>query len=878
MTQATIIAARRAVAIQFRSILRDWAALGLIAPVAIVDVEHGGPSDSALAAYVVGDGPRRTELLTGTLSRGIVSVARLCVVSVVDDEHNVVSMSEANRARTQVLSALPQARLISANLLAGSGDDDWAGRGAAMMGWHNYALSPEDAASPSQGLAPLRRSSDDPRWLIYLVGSLCSLLGLWKGQESSVLDTREAPSGELVVPLRVFSRALSANDVEHAVHSKLLDVGQRYPLPRVDLSRAVVAGDESLAAVGMADALLDKHEEVLPRSRVSPPPPPAKPLDFLTALRQFFRFLVDALRNAPSRIADDLWRRARAKVAHTVQSVVFGGADSSFAVVVRGVRADGSCASWTEFESGLESVIHRSAPGAELTAPAQYPQLWHDFVDGGMTLLDAGRRSQDLAPRTMGVHVAVVATTARVAPSHREAFRLPNHLAPHLPGWEVEAGDDISAGRLYTSLDLLGRTQPHLAADLAAEKHRLRTWSGNTANSYVGRLGRRLGDAFRSTVTEVQELNQRIAALQAQEALPDEIGKSQEALARRIKILAITGIVGLLALIALIVLGAVGLVLGLGVIVALIVIWALTSVMVYMKAQQRLYQLLHKREQAATQLQVALRHRQEALEDLRRLARVYRQFLDWSRAFSAFVHAPLGRVPERSAAAVLIGQGMPRSIRLGAAVPNDEAIDEVCNDWRHQLFPAGWLSDCWKEFISEVPASLGQRRFDVQADTEVLFTDQNPDGLGSILTRWSTAIEETSVNRKASTTFLRKVRALSLDDESARTRLLSTVNVRDSESGDLRTVTTSEFLEGLDRSYQGSAMSFLSAMFSPSATDVNIRSIRDNQLNQEFDGLALATVLMQTGGAFPLYEFRTRSSYHPPEPLDDNPNPSDIYL
>lgn len=466
----------------------------------------------------------------------------------------------------------------------------------------------------------------------------------------------------------------------------------------------------------------------------------------------------------------------------------------------------------------------------------------------------------------------MVATTARVAPPRSESFRLPTHLAPHLPGWEVEAGDDIAAGRLFMALDLLGRTQPHLATDVAAEKHRLRAWSGNTSNSYVGRLGRRLGEAFRATVAEVQELNERIAGLQAQDGLPDEIGKSQEALARRIKILAVIGVVGLLALIALIVFGVLGLMVGLAVIAGFILAWALSSVLVYMKAQQRLYQLLHRREQAATQLQLALRHRQEALEDLRKLARVYRQFLDWSRSFSAFVHAPLGRVPERLAPPVLIGQGMPRSLRLGTAVPDDESVDEVCNGWRQQLFPAGWLSECWKEFLTAVPASLGQRRYDLQADSEVLFTDQNPDGLGSILTRWSLAIEQASSNRPPSAAFLGKVRALSLADEGARTRLLRTVKVRD-ELGELRTVTRTEFLEGLDWSYQGSPMSFLPAMFSPSATNVNVRRINEDQLNQEFDGLALATVLMQTGGAFPLHEFRSVASATEPTPVTPVPPP-----
>jgi hypothetical protein len=68
-------------------------------------------------------------------------------------------------------------------------------------------------------------------------------------------------------------------------------------------------------------------------------------------------------------------------------------------------------------------------------------------------------------------------------------------------------------------------------------------------------------------------------------------------------------------------------------------------------------------------------------------------------------------------------------------------------------------------------------------------------------------------------------------------------------------------------------MSFLPAMFSPSATNVNVRRINEDQLNQEFDGLALATVLMQTGGAFPLHEFRSVASATEPTPVTPVPPP-----
>lgn len=854
MTGATVLAARRPIAVQLGAILRDWGSLGLISPVVVVDVDSARGNEQP--ATTIDGATVRPELLTDSLARGVVDVVRVCVVSVVDSDDDVAGRADCTRMQSAVIGAVPQARLVPVALFAGSGSDDWAARMQPPMGWHNFALSPEDAASPSGGGAALTRSSDDARWLTALVGSLCSLLGLWVGQARSVLDDRSAPSGDLVVPLRIFSRSLSAEGVDEAVLRSLLDVGQRYPVPRVNLASAVVVDDEAATALGMADALMVKHQDVLPRPRSVPPPPPRQLLDFKTALRMFLRFMLDAIRNAPRRIAEELWYRSRATMANAVQHVVFGGGDSSFTVVVRGVRADGSAASWAEFESGLDSVISRSTAGAELTAPPQKPQLWLDFVDGGMTLLDGGTRCQELPPRTMGTQVAVVTTTQRVAPAQGDRFVLPDHLSPWLPNWEVEPGDDIAGGRLFGALDILGRTQTHLATQIAAEKQRLRDWSARHTNSYVGRVGRRLGDGFRATVAEVEGLNERIARLQEQADLPDDVAKSQDALAKRMRILAVIGLLGLVAGILLIVFDVLALITGLIVLVGFLIVWFLSGALVYLKGQQLLYQLLNRRTQLDTDLETARRHRAEALEDLRRLSRAYRQFLDWSRAFGSFVQAPLGQPPACSPQKLLVGQGLPRSIGLGMALPDADAVDEVCNRWRLQLFHAGWLSDCWTEFLKTVPASLGQQRYAVQSDPGVLLTDPNPDGQGPILTRWSAAVARDAAERAASVGFLQGVGQLSLTDEQARERLLNRIAVRDSTTGQVAIGSRQDFVQGLDREYEGTLFTFSDAMFSPLAATAGVREVRQTQLFREFNGLAMATVVVQTGGAYPPSEYR----------------------
>ncbi len=868
----TIIAARRPIGVQIQAVLRDWAALALIKPVAFIDLDAVLP-DGTVPVVILEDGVTRTAHLQEELGRRRVDVVRLCVVSLVDVAGGSVIASSAVSVASMLRDAIPSATFVQSQLIVGSPGQDWAGRSNPLLGWHNLALSPEDAQSPDRGLSPLARSADDPKWLFSVVGSLCSLLGLWPGQSAGVLDDRIPPTGGAVTPVRSYVRSLAAEAVEHAVAKQLFTFGEHYPAPRVDTGSAVIVDDEAGVAMGMADAVLDKHPEVLPRTRVSPAPRPVQPIGFMDALKQFFAFMVNAVKGAPRALADAMMHRAAAGMARAVHGVVFGGADSGYTVVVRGVRADGSPVSWAEYESSIEAVLRKGAPSSELSAPPQNPQVWSDFLDGAFTLLDAGNRSPELQPRTVGSQRAIVATTARVAPSPEDKFRLPPHLAAFLTSWEVEASDDIDAGRLYDELPRRVGTQAHLALDAGTERQRLKDWATRSGQSYVGRMGRRLGDAYRALVKEIDDLNRRVDELTAAAALPDDVGDDQVELAKRIRLLSILAVV---VVVALGVLTGFGVLLLLWAIVGIVVAllgWIIGGTVMYLKGQQKLHHFLHRQAQRTTDLETAIRHRNEALEDLRRLARAYRQYLDWSRALSAFLHAPLGNPVEEEAAALVVGQGLPRSIGVGVALPDSEAVDEVANQWRLQLFRVNWLADAWAEFLSDVPVALGAVRHRIQSDPQVLFADQSIDNDGSVLTRWSKAVSESATVRAASATFLDRVKALTESDQRSRDRLLSRVMVRDATSGEAREESRVEFNEGLGEGSRRLQSTFLGGMFSPNALAVDIRSVQDEVLQTHSLGLDSAIVLVQFGGAYPIDYFSHGPEGDPAPGIAGDPAP-----
>lgn len=850
-SDVVVIAARRPAAVALQAVLHDWMVQGLVRPCRIVDLDSVVEGQSAVPTAVLGAEGVRTAPLQQDLSHTRVSRVRLAVVGVVDEDATAVAPAQAARVLEAIRETVPNVAIVQLNVSAGSPDAAWAERALAVFGWHNLAISPEESVAPSQGSAALTRSLDDPRWLLLLTGTLCSMTGLWPGQEHAPFDDRQAPSGGLIVPVRGFSRSLSSGSVQDALATRLISVHDRYPTPRIDVSYALTIDDEAANAVTMAEQLLAKHPDVMPRVRHRTPPPAPQRIGAWEAIRQFVSFAGEALANAPKSALDAIGHSMSQATAGAVQNAVFGGADSGFAVVVRGVRADGSSASWGEYEQSLDSVIRRAAQHGELEPVSQKPQLWHDFIDGGMTLLDAGNRSPELPPRTSGSHKAVIATTDRVGIDPVDAFTLPPSLAAFLPNWRIEAGDDIAVGRLFERLDHLAQSQPHLGQAISTERNRLREWANRARGSYSGHLGRRLGDAHRETIAEVESLTGLVEQLSKQPPPPDSMREEQDELASNVRVMtavAATLIAIVVALTALSVLAWPWLV---ALLVLIVAGWAGAGAWLHVKSSARVYAYLNRLRAATTELDDATRHRIEALEDLRRISRSYRQYLDWSRAFGAFIHAPLGHGAPSGERHLHVGQGMPMNLAVGVAVPDDEAIEDVANRWRGELFRVGWLSDAWRAFLADLPPSLGNLRHRLQQDPSLLRNDPSIDGV-PVLTRWSSALAESAATRQIPEATSRHILDLTRSDAEARDRLLSRVLVRDS-TGAPREVSRTEFIEGLDHSEV--LGSFQPGMFNRAGSVVDIRQVRDTLVQEDATGLDVALVVMQVGGAYDAGQF-----------------------
>ncbi|WP_297741475.1 hypothetical protein [uncultured Tessaracoccus sp.] len=846
-----ILAARRPLAVLLSAMLQDLTVQGLVNTCRIVDLDALRDDHAAVPVKVLRPDGVAGAALQQDLANVDVTRLRVAVVGDVDDEECVVSQEQAVRVLEALQSTMPGAPITQLSVSAGSPDSQWQRRSLVLYGWHNLVISPEESRAPGRASSPLRSSTRDPKWAMLLCGTLTSLLGLWPGQAAGPFDDRQPPSGQLVVPIRGFSRSLSSGSVQHALGERLVSVAERYPAPHTSSGHVVTVDDEASRVVGMAERLFELHPDTMPRVRHASPPPRPRDIGVGAALKEFFQFLGSALSGAPGRLMRAVDQAASRAVASTVQNAVFGGSDSGYAVVVRGVRADGSSSSWAEYEQSLESVIRRSTrTSGDLPPVLQNPKLWRDFVGGGFSLLDAGQHAQGLDPFTSGSQPAIVPTTDRVAHDPRDTFTLPASLAAFLPNWEIEPGDDIAVSRLFERLDHLSRTQPHLSQAITTQKNRLREWAEDARNSYAGHVGRRLADAHRATIREVDELTEKVNHLSAQPEIVDDSAELQDNLAMQVRVL--TGVSGsiiaiLVALTALQVFAWPWLLVG---IVMTFLGWMSSGAVLLTRSKAKEYALLNHLEQRQTALDDAIRHRMEALEDLRKISRSYRQYLDWSRVLGAFLHAPHGHPSEASERDVHVGQGMPLNIAIGVAVPDRDAIDDVANAWRGALFATGWLSEPWMEFQRELPASLGSFRMQLANDPALLESDPTIDGM-PILTRWSRAMAAHAATRTVSASFQSKIVHETLRDTNARNRLLSRVIVRESHSGQASEVHRDEFMAGLDQDGQ-QRDSFQHGLFAAETSVLDIRSVTDTIRQDQSNGLDKALVVIQTGRAIPI--------------------------
>ena len=855
-----ILAARRTTAVQVLDVLRDWSTLGLLAPVHVVDMDSVRPGELLVPALVLEGGRTRPVVLQEECAnRSRTDLVRVVALTEVGRTVAGVTDGEALALLNAVRSSLPAVEIVPLHVIGLSLQAAHVPDDIGWLGWHNVAIAPENSLAPTQGASPIVYDPSDPVRLTHLVAAVASLVGLWASEPSGALDRRPVAPGRSIVAARAFSRHLSADAVETELLSRLASVELGYPVPMHEGSATWVVQDELGAASDMADALLDKHAYVLPRPRRMPTRSAPKKIGALEALKMLFAFLWQAIRNAPRAFLDGAIHRVSARTAAFVTGTVFGGGDAEYTVVVNGIRADGTPASWPEIDEALEATASRTGVATTALSNADLSPFWHDYVGAGLTLLDAGKRSGELLPRVDGARRGIVTTATKVAPDPSEVFSPPEAVAAYIKDHTVAASDVLAARALDARLASIAQEYPHEATQVNNARSQLKEWFGERERSYTGRVGLRLARAITDTRDEVARLAQTLRSAQEASDVPAAIEEQQRKLALALKMVLGGALLVAAAAVLVFFLGVFGILILIGVLAFTVVGWLVTSLVMFIRGQRDLFALLHQRSELASQIELLRRQLTEAIDDVRRLSRTYRQYLDWTKAFGRFVQAPLGNPVRRSDSEVLLGSGLPRNHRFGSARPEELVLDETAARMRKDLFNVGWASPAWEAFLHDVPQEIGQDAFRIREDPDLLWSDPGVTRT-SMLTSWADQVSRRTDWKGATDGLqLRVSELLSGPGADLAPKLLANVQTRSSLSGSTESVTYENFINRLDSeaAVTGAHQSFDRAMFSDTAQGSEPWAVADTVMRSSSANLGRTIVVTQLSHGFNAYDMWT---------------------
>lgn len=868
-----VVAARRSTIVSLVDVLRDWSSIGLIGPVHAVDVDSMRPGELLVPCTVVAAGANRGAVLQEeAASRESADMSsdtvRLCALTEITDTVSSVSDDEALSLLETVRTALPGVEIVPLHLIGIALHGATPTQELGWLGWHNVVIAPENSLAPTQGVSPIVSGTNDPVRVTHFAAAVCSLGGLWAAEPSGPLDARPIAPGRAMVAARSFTRHLSAAAVESELLTRLADVGQGYPVPLFEGASAWVIEDEVAAVTDMAEALLTKHADLFARPREMPRPTPPKRIGAIDALKMLFTFLGQAIRNAPKAFLNRAISDASARTAALVGGAVFGKGEAAYAVVVHGVRADGLPASWADIDEALEvAAAHVVGRPAVHRSDADLSTLWKDFVGGGLTLLDAGARSPEMPPRMTGSRRGIVTTATRVAPDPAECFAPAQGVAPYLRDPEVSSYDPVAARALHDQLATLGERQPHILGQVSSAKTDLQHWFRDRERSYTGRVGLRLMQAVAGVRDEITSYSAALRAAQSASEVPSQIEQQQRGLASKLKLACVLALLAFLAVGVITALGSPGWRFLVAMTVAIAAVWLAASLAMFIRGQRDLFTLLHRRRELTGQVEILRQHLADALEDMRRLSRAYRQYLDWAKAFGRFVQAPLGRPSAQADSEFLIGSGFPRNHRFGAARPDDVVLDETAAMMKRDMFGVGWASEAWQAFIADVPREMGKDAFRLREDSDLLFVDPGV-ARDSLLSAWADTVVKREDWLGATETLRERVDGLlGGPDAGFAPQLLADVDTRAAD-GTVESISYASFINRLDSEVapSGPQQRFDRAIFADHAQGAEPWRVAEHLATSSSAHLGRTLVVTQLSRGFNPYDLSLGPQRSPTEP------------
>ena len=726
-----ILDSRDPISVRVLDILSDWYASGWLShfsSISTSEIESKGPN---VASALVREAASRTRPPN---TKRVLDIRdsdeiRLIVLDVMGESPDWLQRREELHSAAQLLNqALPH-RTAAVDVLVPYFGARWEDI-PSWPSWDTVICAPEQSNSLEQPGLPLFASRSNEQELDELAAHagafVASATGLWTGMGQGYFD--ETDHIDDIRAGRSVHRRVDAS----AMADQLRDLSFRSEMIR---------SAEASSALSMA-VLSERAEALRPLiNTVSSPEPKPGPtvqkIGVWAAIKMFVSFMFSALVRAPVDVARSMTYRVKAGAATTLQNVIFG-TESNKVILVGGVAAStpGEDIRATEEKLADLDAKLRSVPGLvipETAIGASQRSFWQACFDNAFALVSGTRQGrgevciQEGLPRYFPVD--------QVAPVVGN-WRPEGELVSGIPVAGIELSDVRAVRSARAVLEASqqaeygwqGRADDHLVT--------LRDAASPWLSSFMGQVGLMISSGLGSYEQRVADL---LAALQAVSQVDTDEAEDLIKGLRRFTGIAAAGVAGVVAvawLLHLVLVPGVPALLitgvaSIGLVVAVLVKSATTK--------QKLFQLQHRRQQEHEyRLNQVVVELPVAVENARRLARLYAQYRVWGPVLSAFLSAPFGVAQGRAAQFPGMTGAVPKSVSCG--VYADAAIDDsarvAAGIAEGMRLPVAQL---WAEFARlshEVFVSVRPQFQRVPADDLFGQSDTQPD---AFLLQWAGA-------------------------------------------------------------------------------------------------------------------------------------------
>lgn len=718
------------IAAEVAAVLSDWSASGWVSSFAFVSV-----------AEVLMRGPDSANVVTTRPPTATSAARTQRIIDIMDDPDVrlvmldpvgssiewVTARERLHSAAHRLTEALKQ-RLGAIDLLIAWHGGAWTDDLRAWPGWDTLVAAPETAPTITNPGLPIFSDTTDPAAVADLAAHAAafaaSVVGLWTGANTSPFDDTDLTDDIRLG--RSNHRRMDASAIADRVREAVLNIR--------------TLRDPKALATSSSEELDRRVRELRGMINLAEPPKmPARPkqteISLGKLLKMFFSFMFTAMLRAPGDAVKGLVHRTKAGVAATMQRSLLG-AESGLILNVGGVTAEDGGQQALHREEGLERVAQAVSqlPGVTMPgggAAVSQRHFWSSTFDNAFALLSGSRQAS--------ADFFLFDGEPRYFPPERIAPRLPRPWLPSggilvgIPREGIEANDVVAVR--FTQRELAKRSDDEQSGWRSGADGNARTlaaFAAPWAESFAGRLGGMITDGLEHHEKQLRDLldSAKVAA-RSDTSSAEEVAKKLGFFAR------IATLVMLLLLVLAVVLYVTvlpGLSLLL-VIPVIVVVWLIAMFARFWQSSKLLFQLQHRAQAADYEYDRLLALLPVAVENTRRMARLYSQYLLWSRALSGFLTSPFGRAVDREEEFLGMVGAMPKTVSCGVyEVADDGAAHSAAG--RISLTTGYSIAALWQDFVRLGRHQLIERQPHFEAiQVEDIFT-QSETSRDSYLANW----------------------------------------------------------------------------------------------------------------------------------------------